>query len=168
MPFRASLSEFGRDLQEDLLCDTTGYFEKLLISELNGRRDESSGVDKAQAAADAQAIIDVRETFAQNAVLVRSPPKQLFNHPGVTVLTYFLSKAGEAQWGTDEAAITKILCHRNYDQLKATYEAYQKLAGRDIEDAIKSETSGNLQDALVAIGRSSGGDLPHMCICCSS
>lgn len=33
------------------------------------------------------------------------------------------------------------------------FEEYQKLAGKSIEDSIKSETSGSLEDAMLAIGK---------------
>lgn len=33
------------------------------------------------------------------------------------------------------------------------FEEYQKLAGKSIEDSIKSETKGSLEDAMLAIGK---------------
>lgn len=64
-----------------------------------------------------------------------------------------LLQAGEGQWGTDEAAINDILAERNYDQLKATFKAYNKLSERDIEEAIDKECSGSQQDAFLAISK---------------
>ena len=60
-------------------------------------------------------------------------------------------QAGEEEWGTDEAAINKILSLRNYAQLRATFDAYVGISGKDIEEAIESETSGSLQDGMLAI-----------------
>lgn len=34
------------------------------------------------------------------------------------------------------------------------FEEYQKISGRDIEDSIKREMSGSLEDAFLAIGQS--------------
>jgi hypothetical protein len=38
-------------------------------------------------------------------------------------------------------------------QLKAVFEAYRQFSKKDIEAAIKSETSGNLCKSLLAIGK---------------
>jgi hypothetical protein len=60
-------------------------------------------------------------------------------------------KAGEGQYGTDESAFNIVLCSRSVCQLRATFEAYKKVAGRDIEDSIRRETSGTLQEGLLAV-----------------
>lgn len=36
---------------------------------------------------------------------------------------------------------------------QTVFEEYQKLAGKSIEDSIKSETRGSLEDAMLAIGK---------------
>ena len=46
----------------------------------------------------------------------------------------------------------RILVSRSFAQLRATFDAYQKIAGKDIEKSIISEMNGDLEDALVAIG----------------
>ena len=38
--------------------------------------------------------------------------------------------------------------------MRATFDEYKKLCGKDIEQSIKTETNGNLEDALVAIVQS--------------
>jgi len=109
--------EFERDLEEDIGNDTSGYFKRLLISEVNGGREEGDDVDGDRAQADAQEIFD----------------------------------AGEDQYGTDEAAINGILATRNYAQLRETFDQYEGIAGRSIEEAIESECSGTLQEGFKAI-----------------
>lgn len=42
---------------------------------------------------------------------------------------------------------------------QTVFEEYQKLAGKSIEDSIKSETRGSLEDAMLAIGKSGYGPL---------
>ncbi|XP_061463461.1 annexin A13 [Rhineura floridana] len=64
-----------------------------------------------------------------------------------------LCEAGEGRWGTDELAFNDVLAKRNYMQLRATFEAYRHLTGKDIEDAIKSETSGDLEKAYLTLVR---------------
>ena len=54
-------------------------------------------------------------------------------------------------WGTDDAALIKIIANRTNayrQQLKVTYKS---MYGRDLVDELKSETSGNFEDAIVAL-----------------
>ena len=45
-----------------------------------------------------------------------------------------------------------FLFFRSYPQLRATFEEYQKLGKKDIEDAIKSEMSGDIKNGMLTIG----------------
>jgi hypothetical protein len=45
-----------------------------------------------------------------------------------------------------------LLCLRSFSQLRATFESYQRISDKGIEEVIKSEFSGSLQDGLLAIG----------------
>lgn len=63
-----------------------------------------------------------------------------------------LYDAGEGHFGTDEGEFVRILVSRNFAQLKATFDEYHTLAGKTIEQAIKNELSGHLEEALCAIG----------------
>ncbi|KAG9488900.1 hypothetical protein GDO78_005090 [Eleutherodactylus coqui] len=62
-----------------------------------------------------------------------------------------LYAAGEKKWGTDEVKFLTILCCRNKKHLLKVFEEYKKIAKKDLEASIKSEMSGNLEDALLAI-----------------
>jgi len=62
-----------------------------------------------------------------------------------------LVDAGVKKWGTDEETFNRILCTLNHEQLRLVFEEYQNLTGKSMEDAIKSETSGDLKDGLLAI-----------------
>ena len=52
----------------------------------------------------------------------------------------------------------RILCTRSYPQLRATFSEYRRIAEEegeespDIEDAIKSEVSGDLQEGFLSLG----------------
>ncbi|XP_029649936.1 annexin A13 isoform X1 [Octopus sinensis] len=58
---------------------------------------------------------------------------------------------GEGQLGTDECTFNSILCTRTLPQLRATFEAYQELAGHSLREAVESETSGAVQEGYLAI-----------------
>jgi len=42
---------------------------------------------------------------------------------------------------------------RSYPQLRATFEEYQKLSGKDIADSISAEMSGDLKQGMLTVGK---------------
>ncbi|EGW06919.1 Germ cell-less protein-like 1 [Cricetulus griseus] len=64
-----------------------------------------------------------------------------------------LYEAGEKKWGTDEVKFLSILCSRNRNHLLHVFDEYKRISQKDIEQSIKSETSGSFEDALLAIVR---------------
>ncbi|XP_052463263.1 annexin A4-like isoform X1 [Carassius gibelio] len=110
--------EYGKSLDEDVSGDTSGMFQRVLVSLLTAGRDQSTKVDEAQAVQDAKQ--DIYE-------------------------------AGEARWGTDEVKFLTVLCVRNRNHLLRVFQEYQKISGWDIEDSIKREMSGCLEDVFLAI-----------------
>ncbi|XP_028269614.1 annexin A5b [Parambassis ranga] len=62
-----------------------------------------------------------------------------------------LFKAGEEKFGTDEQSFVTILGNRSAEHLRRVFDAYMKLAGYEMEETIKRETSGNLKDLLLAV-----------------
>lgn len=63
-----------------------------------------------------------------------------------------LYQAGVKRWGTDENTFNMVLASQSHQQCKAVFEAYHKIAGHDIETAIKREMSGDLETGMVTIG----------------
>lgn len=109
--------EYGKTLEDAVCGDTSGMFQRVLVSLLTGGRDESNTVNEAQAVQDAKDIFE----------------------------------AGEARWGTDEVKFLTVLCVRNRNHLLRVFDEYQKISGRDIEESIKREMSGTLEDVFLAI-----------------
>ncbi|CAL9683440.1 unnamed protein product [Knipowitschia caucasica] len=109
--------ENGKTLEDDVCGDTSGMFQRVLVSLLTAGRDEGSSVD------DAQAVQDAKDIF----------------------------EAGEARWGTDEVKFLTVLCVRNRNHLLKVFEEYRKVSGREIEESIKREMSGSLEDVFLAI-----------------
>uniref|UniRef100_A0A452QZB8 Annexin n=3 Tax=Ursus TaxID=9639 RepID=A0A452QZB8_URSAM len=62
-----------------------------------------------------------------------------------------LYEAGEKKWGTDEVKFLTVLCSRNRNHLLHVFDEYKRISQKDIEQSIKSETSGSFEDALLAI-----------------
>uniref|UniRef100_A0A7N5P3L3 Annexin n=1 Tax=Ailuropoda melanoleuca TaxID=9646 RepID=A0A7N5P3L3_AILME len=64
-----------------------------------------------------------------------------------------LFAAGEKIHGTDEMKFITILCTRSATHLMRVFEEYEKIASKSIEDSIKSETHGSLEEAMLTVGR---------------
>ncbi|XP_043839442.1 annexin A7 isoform X1 [Dromiciops gliroides] len=110
-------SEFGRDIEKDIRSDTSGHFERLLVSMCQGNRDENQNVNHQMAQEDAQRLY----------------------------------QAGEGKLGTDESSFNMVLATRSFPQLKATMEAYSRIANRDLLSSIGREFSGNVENGLKTI-----------------
>ncbi|KAM6923803.1 annexin A5a [Xenentodon cancila] len=62
-----------------------------------------------------------------------------------------LYDAGKGKVGTDEEKLIMILGNRSAEHLQKVFDAYKKLSDSDIEDSLKSETTGNLENLLLAV-----------------
>uniref|UniRef100_A0A8C4HP72 Annexin n=1 Tax=Dicentrarchus labrax TaxID=13489 RepID=A0A8C4HP72_DICLA len=63
-----------------------------------------------------------------------------------------LYAAGENKVGTDESQFNAILCARSKPHLRAVFQEYQQMCGRDIEKSICREMSGNVESGMVGAG----------------
>ena len=110
---------YNRDLEKDLMSETSGHFKRLLVSLCQGAREPSTVVDQARAEKEAKDLHD----------------------------------AGEKRWGTDESRFNQVLALRSFPQLRATFDAYQRVAHRDIVSSINREMSGDLKMGMQAVIR---------------
>ncbi|XP_019900770.2 annexin A5a [Esox lucius] len=107
--------EYGGKLEKDIVGDTSGHFQKLLVILLQGSREK--GVDEDRIEKDAE------ELFA----------------------------AGQGKVGTDEEKLINILGNRSHEHLRLVFDAFKKLYGNDIEESIEGETTGNLENLMLAV-----------------
>ncbi|KAL4640667.1 annexin A4-like [Arapaima gigas] len=62
-----------------------------------------------------------------------------------------LYNAGENKLGTDESRFNAILCARSKAHLRAVFHEYKQMCGRDIENSISREMSGDLESGMLAV-----------------
>uniref|UniRef100_A0A673WLP6 Annexin n=1 Tax=Salmo trutta TaxID=8032 RepID=A0A673WLP6_SALTR len=165
----------GKDLTDDLKGELTGNFENVVLGLLMTApvydayelRNAMKGAGTEEAA-----LIDIlasrtnAEIRAITAAYIKDYEKNLEEDiDGDTsgmfqrVLVSFtfavgfqdIYEAGEARWGTDEVKFLTVLCVRNRNHLLQVFKEYQKISGRDIEDSIKREMSGSLENVFLAI-----------------
>lgn len=118
-------------LEKDIVDDTSGHFKRLLVSCCQANRQELTPEQWQRVQYEGPEVVVDRN-------LAREDAQKLF-------------QAGEKKLGTDESAFLSVLGLRHYFQLRATFEEYVKIAGRDILSTIDREMSGDLQDGFTAI-----------------
>uniref|UniRef100_A0A671XEQ1 Annexin n=1 Tax=Sparus aurata TaxID=8175 RepID=A0A671XEQ1_SPAAU len=78
-------------------------------------------------------------------------PWSFFELTCVLCVRQKLYAAGENKVGTDESQFNAILCARSKPHLRAVFQEYQQMCGREIEKSICREMSGNLESGMVAV-----------------
>uniref|UniRef100_A0AAY4BK45 Annexin n=1 Tax=Denticeps clupeoides TaxID=299321 RepID=A0AAY4BK45_9TELE len=69
---------------------------------------------------------------------------------GGRLLSQDLFAAGEEKFGTDEDKFVNILGTRSFEHLRKVFDVYRTIAGCEIEESIKDECTGNLENLLLA------------------
>ncbi|XP_064599888.1 annexin A7-like isoform X3 [Liolophura sinensis] len=123
--------EFHRDLEKDIMSDTSGHFKRLLVSALQGNRNEL--------------------TLDQIQRVAREGPECVIDRKLAQEEAQKLYQAGEKKIGTDESVFLQVMALRHYYQLRATFDEYSKIAGKDILQSVGSEFSGSVEDAFKAL-----------------
>ena len=57
------------------------------------------------------------------------------------------------RWGTDEGKFRVLLATHSNAHLRATFEEYEQIAHKSLEDSIKAEMSGDLKNSMLAVVR---------------
>uniref|UniRef100_A0A8C4I3K7 Annexin n=1 Tax=Dicentrarchus labrax TaxID=13489 RepID=A0A8C4I3K7_DICLA len=84
-------------------------------------------------------------------ILLQANRQQGIQQETIETDAQVLFKAGEQKFGTDEQTFVTILGNRSAEHLKKVFDAYMKLSGYEMEESIKRETSGSLEDLLLAV-----------------
>uniref|UniRef100_A0A8C7EK74 Annexin n=1 Tax=Neovison vison TaxID=452646 RepID=A0A8C7EK74_NEOVI len=163
-------STIGRDLVDDLKSELSGNFERVIVGmmmptvlydvqELR-RAMKGAGTDEGclieiLASRTPEEIRRINQTYQLQYGRsleddIRSDTSFMFQRVLVS-LSADLYEAGEKKWGTDEVKFLTVLCSRNRNHLLHVFDEYKRISQKDIEQSIKSETSGSFEDALLAI-----------------
>uniref|UniRef100_A0A8C9Z755 Annexin n=1 Tax=Sander lucioperca TaxID=283035 RepID=A0A8C9Z755_SANLU len=159
----------GKDLAEDLSSELSGNFRSVVLGLLmlapvydayelkyamkGAGTEEACLIDilASRSNAEIKAINEVyKKEYGNLEDDVCGDTSGMFQRVLVSLLTD-IYEAGEARWGTDEVKFLTVLCVRNRNHLLRVFEEYQKISGRSIEDSIKREMSGCLEEAFLAI-----------------
>ncbi|XP_065213023.1 annexin B10-like isoform X2 [Planococcus citri] len=93
---------------------------------------------------------DFRKFLTLIVTGVRNPPGNI-DESSAQALAEELYNAGEGTAGTKEEVFNRILSHESYDQLALIFEKYKSVSGHTIEQALNSEVSGDLKEAMLAV-----------------
>ncbi|KAG5179156.1 hypothetical protein JKP88DRAFT_280489 [Tribonema minus] len=133
-------------LIDRLNSELSGNFKKIIIALLMADRDENAPPNAELAGRQAQMLHDAGEArwgtdervFQDILVRIKAPAQMLHD-------------AGVARWGTDERVFQDILVRSSRAHIEAIKSAYERLYGHSLRKAIERETSGDLEDVLVAL-----------------
>jgi hypothetical protein len=123
---------YNKDLEHEITHRVRGTdFKRMLVSAVQANREELSPQQIQQARQ-----MGIESVIDRNRALQDADD---------------LYKAGAGKWGTDEKTFNAIFARRSYYQLRATFEEYQKKHRKDIAQVIRSEFSGDAQDAYLVL-----------------
>uniref|UniRef100_A0A6I8PJZ3 Annexin n=1 Tax=Ornithorhynchus anatinus TaxID=9258 RepID=A0A6I8PJZ3_ORNAN len=168
-------NQYGKDLTETLKSELSGKFERLIIAlmyppykfEAKELHDAMKGLGTKEGViieilasrtkAQLQEIMKAyEEEYGSNLEEdIKSDTSGYLERILVCLLqvkvVLVLYAAGEKIHGTDEMKFITILCTRSATHLIRVFEEYQKIANKSIEDSIRSETHGSLEEAMLTV-----------------
>ncbi|VDM17495.1 unnamed protein product [Hydatigera taeniaeformis] len=119
----------GESLEDAIKGDTSGSYREALLLALTGQADEPQAM--------------------QLKSLTPSTLSQVVNLGLAEADAKELHACGEGRPGTAESRFMRPIINRSFLQINATNEAYIRAYGHPLIEAIKRETSGDLEDFLV-------------------
>uniref|UniRef100_A0A8B9EI92 Annexin n=1 Tax=Anser cygnoides TaxID=8845 RepID=A0A8B9EI92_ANSCY len=174
-------SEFGRDIEQDIRADTSGHFERLLISMCQGNRDENQNVDYQKAQEDAQRLYQAGEgrLGTDESCFNMVPLVVAFHYPHVNLI-YFIDRefSGNVECGlkailqcalnrpaffaerlyysmkgagTDDSTLIRIIVTRSEIDLVQIKQVFTQMYQKTLASMISSDTSGDYRRLLLAI-----------------
>ncbi|XP_032464552.1 annexin A8 isoform X2 [Phocoena sinus] len=130
---KSFMAQFGKDLIETLKSELSAKFERLIIALMY-----------TPYSYEAKELYDAMKGSRDDLCG--------FVDPGLALQdAQDLYAAGEKIRGTDEMKFISILCGRSATHLMRVFEDYEKIASKSIEDSIKSETHGSLEEAMLTV-----------------
>uniref|UniRef100_A0A8C3CRK5 Annexin n=1 Tax=Cairina moschata TaxID=8855 RepID=A0A8C3CRK5_CAIMO len=164
-------SEFGRDIEQDIRADTSGHFERLLISMCQGNRDENQNVDYQKAQEDAQRLYQAGEgrlgtdesSFFELRFHLFSIDREFsgnverglkailqcaLNRPAFFAERLYYSMKGA---GTDDSTLIRIIVTRSEIDLVQIKQVFSQMYQKTLASMISSDTSGDYRRLLLAI-----------------
>uniref|UniRef100_A0AAX7U6N5 Annexin n=1 Tax=Astatotilapia calliptera TaxID=8154 RepID=A0AAX7U6N5_ASTCA len=167
---------YGKDLTKDLKSELTGNFEDLVLAMLKTPAQfDASELREAikGAGTDEACLIEILSSRSNSEIQeiariykaeygksledsISSDTSGHFRRLLVSLCQvasahFKLYAAGENKVGTDESQFNAILCARSKPHLRAVFQEYQHMCGKDIEKSICGEMSGNLESGMVAV-----------------
>nr|KAF6347752.1 annexin A5 [Myotis myotis] len=151
---------FGRDLLDDLKSELTGKFEKVLTEIIASRTPEELTAikniyEEEYGSSLEDDVVGDTSGFYQRMLVVllqaNRDPDAGINEAQVEQDAQTLFQAGELKWGTDEEKFITIFGTRSVSHLRRVFDKYMTISGFQIEETIDRETSGNLEQLLLAV-----------------
>uniref|UniRef100_A0A8C1RK63 Annexin n=2 Tax=Cyprinus carpio TaxID=7962 RepID=A0A8C1RK63_CYPCA len=172
----------GNDLVDDLKSELGGKFESLIVAlmtppimyDVTSLRDSIKG-----AGTDEKVLIEILASRLPNehnddleedvtgdtggnfrrmlVVLLQASRQQGIQEDLIQSDAQALLAAGEQKYGTDEGQFITILGNRSNAHLRRVFDEYRKISGYEIEESIQRETSGTLQEVLLAVVKCARG-----------
>lgn len=134
---------YQKDLEKETMSDTSGHFKRLLVSLLQGNRDESGKTDPAAAAADAQALYKAGEAkwgtdeskFNQIFCSRGFPQLQLVFDEYQKLTNHGIEKAIDREMSGDlkKGMLALVKCCRNTPEFFAE-KLYHSMKGMGTDD----------------------------------